>query len=113
MRLSESVGIEELSGEACWGYYKICRKVGEFPEATGAVVLDPAQRIARVIAGALEGPPVSLPGLAVAVARDGLAAADLAGVKHALYGAAPGLSAIDLQIHAVAVRRAISQAVSP
>lgn len=109
----ESVAIAELSGEACWGYYKICRKVGEFPEAIGAVVLDPSRGVARVVAGALEGPPVSLQGLAVAVARDGLAAADLVDVKRALERAAPGLSAVDLQIHAVAVRRAISQAVSP
>jgi carbon-monoxide dehydrogenase medium subunit len=109
----ESVRIEELSDEACWGYYRICQKVGEFPQAIGAIVLDPARRIARVIAGALEGPPVLLQCLAVAVARDGLAGADLAGVKRALEGAAPGMSAVDLQIHAVAVRRAISQAVSP
>lgn len=109
----ESVVIGEMSAEACWGYYKICRKTGEFPEAIGAIVLDPVRRQARIIAGALEGPPVSLPGLAAAVARDGLAAADLLAVKHALYGAAPELSPIDLQIHAVAVRRAINQAVSP
>lgn len=108
----EAVDIEELSGEACWGYYKICRKVGEFPEAIGAIVLDPARRLARVIAGALEGPPVALQDLAVAVARDGLAAADLANVKRALEAAVPDLNAVDLQIHAAAVRRAITQAVS-
>jgi len=109
----ETIDIDELSDEARWGYYKICRKVGEFPEATGAIVLDPARRMARVIAGALEGPPVPLPDLAVAVARDGIAAAALAAVKRALESAVSGLSAVDLQIHAVAVRRAISQAIAP
>jgi carbon-monoxide dehydrogenase medium subunit len=109
----EAIDIVELSDEARWGYYKICRKVGEFPEAIGAVVLDPARQIARIIAGALEGPPVSLQGLAATVAQDGLAAADSAAVKRALGRAVPGLGAIDLQIHATAVRRAVSQAISP
>jgi aerobic carbon-monoxide dehydrogenase medium subunit len=109
----ESIDIEELSGEARWGYHRICRKVGEFPEAIGAIILDPVRQIARVIAGALDCPPVSLEGLAVAVAKGGLAAADLAAVKRALDSAAPGLGAVELQIHAAAVRRAINQAISP
>jgi aerobic carbon-monoxide dehydrogenase medium subunit len=109
----ESVELTELSSDARWGYYKICRKTGEFPEALGAVVLDPQRRIARVVAGALDGPPALLATLAVAVAKGGLAAADLPAVKVAVRAAAPSLDPVDLQIHAVAVRRAISEAVAP
>ena len=30
--------VPKLSPQARWGYYKICRKAGEFPDAIGAVV---------------------------------------------------------------------------
>ena len=108
----ESIEIDELSPEARCGYYKICRKIGEFPDALGAVVLDPVRRFARVVAGALEGPPALLTALARAVARQGTAAADLPTVKAALRSVAPDLDAVDTQIHAVAVHRAIIKAVA-
>ncbi len=105
------VTVPKLSSTARWGYYKICRKAGEFPDAIGAVVIDPAQRIARIAMGALDGPPVLLEGLAVAVAEAGAAAASAGKVTDAVVAAAPDLDPIDLRLHAVAVRRALVQAV--
>jgi carbon-monoxide dehydrogenase medium subunit len=106
------VEIDELSSEARWGYYKVCRKVGEFPHAVGAVVLDPASARARVIAGALDSAPAALPELAARVAQQGSAAAGLDAVTAEVARVAPHLDPVDLQIHAVAVRRAILQAVA-
>jgi carbon-monoxide dehydrogenase medium subunit len=106
------VEIDELSSEARWGYYKVCRKVGEFPHAVGAVVLDPASARARVIAGALDSAPAPLPELAARVAQQGSAAAGLDAVTAEVARVAPHLDPVDLQIHAVAVRRAILQAVA-
>ena len=31
----ESVRVPKLSAGARWGYYKFCRKTGEFPDAAG------------------------------------------------------------------------------
>jgi carbon-monoxide dehydrogenase medium subunit len=101
-----------LSPDARWGYHKVCRKVGEFPEAIGAIILDRARQVARIVVGALDGPPVVLAELGKAVASRGLEAASLTAVKDALR-VVPGLDPIDLQLHAVAVRRAIIQAASP
>ncbi len=106
------IEIDELSAEARWGYYKVCRKVGEFPHAVGAVVLDPKRSLARIVVGALDTAPGLMPELAARVAREGAAAAGLAEVSAAVLAVAPGLDPVDLQFHAVAVRRAILRAVA-
>lgn len=106
----ESIEITTLSPDARWGYYKICRKSGEFPDAIGAVVLDPSRSLSRIIVGALDGAPAKLPELAARVAKEGPAAASLERVSEAVTRAAPALDPVDLQLHAVAVRRAILQA---
>jgi carbon-monoxide dehydrogenase medium subunit len=106
----EAVEIVKHSPEARWGYYKVCRKAGEFPDAIGAALFDPARGIARIIVGALDGPPKALPELAARVAREGAAAAAIDHVRRFVAAAAPDLDAIDLQIHAAAVRRAIFSA---
>lgn len=107
----ESVEIPQLSSEARWGYYRICRKVGEFPEALGAVLLDPPRGVSRVIAGAMDGKPVSLPALADQIARSG-SVMDLGAIEEALDQVAPDLEGIDRQLHAVAVRRAMVKALA-
>jgi carbon-monoxide dehydrogenase medium subunit len=108
-----AIEIPRLSAHARWGYYKVCRNIGEFPEAIGAAVFDPARGVSRVVAGALDGPPALLPTLAQAVARDGMAAAGVPAVSEAVQAAAPGIDPIDLRVHVAAVRRAILQAIGP
>jgi aerobic carbon-monoxide dehydrogenase medium subunit len=103
--------VPKLGGAARWGYYKICRKVGEFPEAIGAVVLDKPRGFARVVMGALDGPPAVLGELAARLAAEG--AVDPEAIAHAVAGAAPGLDEIDRRLHAVAVKRAIAEATRP
>jgi len=58
----------DLDG-ALWGYEKVCRKVGEFADAIGAVVVVPQRRYIRVLIGACEGAPVLLDELAGEIAR--------------------------------------------
>lgn len=110
--LLAEIEIEELSGDATWGYYRLCRKVGEFPDALGAAVFDPRRSVARVLVGALDSAPVPLHALAERVASQGAAAATLTLVMKEVRDAVPGLDAVDLQLHAAAVRRAILQAVA-
>ncbi len=107
-----AITVPELSPGARWGYYKICRKAGEFPDAIGAVVIDPERRFARIAMGALDGPPRLLDDLATRVVADGAAAASASVVAEAVKAAAPDLDAVDSRLHAVAVRRALAQALA-
>ncbi|HYB09492.1 MAG TPA: FAD binding domain-containing protein [Alphaproteobacteria bacterium] len=108
-----AIELPRLSTRARWGYYKVCRKIGEFPEAIGAAVFDPERGMNRVVAGALDGPPVFLATIAEAVAREGGAAASMAAVSEAIQAAAPGIDPIDLRVHVASVRRAVFQAIGP
>jgi carbon-monoxide dehydrogenase medium subunit len=111
--LVEAVAVPRLSARARWGFYKVCRKTGEFAHAIGAVLFDPARSVCRAVIGAIESPP-----LVFASARElfggrpesGLAASfDQQRARQAL--AAAGMTdAIGQQIHVVALRRAIEQA---
>jgi carbon-monoxide dehydrogenase medium subunit len=54
----EAVRIPRLSRRARWGYYKICRKTGEFAHAIGAVLYDPERAVCRAVIGATESKPI-------------------------------------------------------
>jgi carbon-monoxide dehydrogenase medium subunit len=111
--LVEAVAVPRLSARARWGFYKVCRKTGEFAHAIGAVLFDPARSVCRAVIGAIESRP-----LVFASARElfggrpesGLAASfDQQRARQAL--AAAGMTdAIGQQLHVVALRRAIEQA---
>lgn len=93
-----------------WGYYKFCRKPGEFALASCAAVFGPAPLSARVVIGAQDGTPRSLEHLAGLVARGGIAAATPAAIDQALGEAMPGKDAIDRKFFASVVRRCLEQA---
>jgi carbon-monoxide dehydrogenase medium subunit len=100
------VSVPKLSPQARWGYYKICRKPGEFAEAIGAVVLDPGRGYRAVVMGAVGGAPVLLEAVARRLSFGGvpeIARADI-------LAATPAMDDVDLQLHAVAVERAIQRA---
>jgi carbon-monoxide dehydrogenase medium subunit len=104
----ESVRVPKLGAGARWGYYKFCRKTGEFPEAAAALLLDPGRRVARCFAGALERPPQSLEAVARALAQEGAASPDI--ILTALARVAPGLGPAARKLRVTAVQRAIAQA---
>ncbi|MNE91527.1 hypothetical protein D3C80_1891540 [compost metagenome] len=56
----EAVWIPRLSRKARWGYYKLCRKTGEFAHAIGAVLHDPERSVCRAVIGATEAKPIVL-----------------------------------------------------
>jgi carbon-monoxide dehydrogenase medium subunit len=105
----EAVLVPKLSHRARWGYFKFCRKAGEFPDASAAAVLDPERRVARVYLGALSGPPQPLPALADAVARDGRVAASREAIDEAVARAVPMLDPPERRMHAGALLRALQQ----
>jgi carbon-monoxide dehydrogenase medium subunit len=52
-----AVRIPKRSRAARYGYWKFCRKVGEFPQAIGGALSDPERKEARTVVGATEGAP--------------------------------------------------------
>ena len=102
-----SIRVPKLGAGARWGYYKFCRKTGEFPDAAAALLLDPERRVARLFAGALERAPQPLDSVARALAEHGAASAEMIGA--ALGRIAPGLGAAARKLRATAVQRAIAQ----
>ena len=60
--LIAAVHVPEAGPAARWGYYKFCRKTGEFAEASCAAWFDAASKTARIAVGALDGAPGLLPG---------------------------------------------------
>jgi carbon-monoxide dehydrogenase medium subunit len=93
-----------------WGYYKFCRKTGEFAEASCAALFDPERGVARIAIGALDGAPVLLDQLALAVARDGIGALSDAAVAQAVALAAPDKGQVEAGLIAAAVKRGVKQA---
>lgn len=108
--IMEGLAVPVFSPQAKWGYYKICRKPGEFADSIGAVVLDPARGYSRVVLGATDGAPILLPALAEKAAAGKAVSIEEAG--QAVDAALPGLDAYDRQIHATALSRAITKALS-
>ena len=97
--------IPRLSAGARWGHYKFCRKPGEFAEAIGAVLVDPARRVCRAIVGAVHGSPHVIEDASFLVngfdAERAFAAVD---------GAGAGEDAYERQIHFTALKRAAARA---
>jgi aerobic carbon-monoxide dehydrogenase medium subunit len=58
--LVAAVRIPKLSRAARWGWYKVCRKPGEFASAIGAVLIDPERGVRRAAMGATGGRPLVL-----------------------------------------------------
>jgi carbon-monoxide dehydrogenase medium subunit len=111
--LLTAVRVPALPPSARWGYVKHCRKVGEFAEAIGAVVIDPETGRGRAVIGAVEAAPVVIEDARILfggaigpsfAARFGASAAD------ALLAAAGMGDAVDRHVHVTVLRRAIGQA---
>ena len=55
--LLTAIRIPRRSKAARFGYWKFCRKAGEFPQAIGGALRDPERNETRAVIGALDGPP--------------------------------------------------------
>ncbi|ODV41354.1 carbon monoxide dehydrogenase [Cupriavidus sp. UYMMa02A] len=107
--LIAAVRIPPASADTRWGYQKLCRKTGEFAEASCAAYFDASRRFARIVLGALDGPPVVLRELTRAVAAQGAAALTVQAVDQAIASAAPDKDAIDCKLCRTVVTRCVTQ----
>lgn len=110
--LITAIAIPRPSAAARWGYFKHCKRTGEFPEAAAAALFDPERRVARIFVGALSGTPKSLTQLAQGIAQQGATALTTTAVDRAIAAVVPELDAIARKMHAAAAMRALRQAVS-
>jgi carbon-monoxide dehydrogenase medium subunit len=66
----QAVKIRRLPEGVNCGYYKVCRKAGEFASALGAVIHDPSSGRLRAVIGATHGKPILIPDAKMLVGRD-------------------------------------------
>jgi carbon-monoxide dehydrogenase medium subunit len=110
----EAIRIPKPSRRARWGYYKVCRKAGEFALAASAVLSDPDRGVWRAVMGAMNGAPIVIddaslifggapePGPAVRV--------DEEAVGRLLAASQFGLDPVRRRLHLTALARAAEEA---
>ncbi len=101
-----AVELPQLGSEVPWGYYKVCRKPGEFADAIGAVTVGSEP---RVICGATGAAPFRVAAVEERLA-DGARELSIPDGREILAALDPGFDDYELQIHAVALSRAIGRA---
>ena len=106
-----AISVSKFAPAARFGYFKFCRKTGEFPEASAALLFDPERGLARVFLGALDGAPRGLPDLARSLVQQGSAAGTEAAITQALHGVGT-FDAPELSMRAAVLRRALGQVFS-
>jgi len=88
-----AIRIPKRTSAAKYGYWKFCRKAGEFPQAIGGALRDPVRGEERSVVGANGAAPKLFPNLRPAAA------------EMVILGRDPFIR----QLHAVALKRAVSQ----
>lgn len=108
--LISAVHVPKTGAGTRWGYYKFCRKTGEFAEASCSAFFDPASQTARVVVGALDGAPQLLDELASRVAEQGAGAIDRDAIHAAVMAITPEKSEVDRGLIVTVVERCLRQA---
>lgn len=101
------VRVPKLSAGARRGYWKFCRKTGEFPQAIGGALDDAGRGVRRLVMGATRGAPFLVADAQALIAKPADAALNAAAAKADL-----GDDAYSRRLHAVALRRAIERLAS-
>jgi carbon-monoxide dehydrogenase medium subunit len=110
--LVEAIEVPRVSDRARWGFYKACRKVGDFAHAIGAVLQDPARGVYRAVIGAIGSKPIVWADAGVLIDAKNGGELERQAVREALE--AHGVrDQIRQQIHVAALRRAAAQAFAP
>lgn len=104
-----AIEVDRRSPEARCGYFKFCRKAGDYPEVSAAVVHDPRKSEARVFVGALATEPRPLPNVAELLARGDQAAFEVDAIMTAIAAAVPEMDTVELRMRVAAVQQALAQ----
>ena len=112
-----AVRIPQLTGAARFGFYKVCRKTGEFATSLAIAVCDPERGIFRVALGGTSGAPMRLTGVERLLndlnGWDDRAAVKLrAAADTDLTASGRAFNADSRRLYATTVTRAVREAVS-
>ena len=110
-----AIKVPSMENNALWGYYKFCRKVGEFAESSCAAYFDPQTRTANIMIGALDGAPRNLASLASTIAQGGWSGSTRnpelkSVVKKAIMDACPERDLLDWNMYTTTVMRCLDRA---
>ena len=108
--LISAVYVPKKNPGSRWGYYKFCKKTGEFAEASCSAFFDPSTQTARIAVGALDGAPQLLDELAARVAQQGAAAIETQAIHAAIQAITPEKSEVDRGLFVTVVERCLRQA---
>lgn len=109
----ETIEVPKLARIGRYGFYKFCRRTGEFAEASAAAVLDPQSGVARIFLGSLRGVPQPLTSLAQQTAKHGASAVSTEAVSQGLTQAVHDLDAVEHRVATAVVTRALMQVFAP
>lgn len=98
------IAIPRTSPRAKWGYWKLCRKLGDYAEAMCAVYIDKDRKVYRAVIGATDGKPILITG------QDNLS--DAQSLERAVKAASLDLPPIKLQQRVGAAVRAFNSAIT-
>ena len=112
-----AVRVPKISGSARCGFYKVCRKVGEFASSLAVVISDNERGICRAALGGTSGAPLRLGGVEHLLSDiDGWGNEAAENVRVAAHGdlvsSGRNFNADALHLHATVVTRAIKEAAS-
>ncbi|MCY4151187.1 MAG: FAD binding domain-containing protein [Aestuariivita sp.] len=107
----KSVILPRYSSSAVWGYYKTCRKVGEFADAIAAWVADREKRYSRVVFGSTAGAPIVSVLLGRQIAVTGEVPSNEV-IKAELARLAPDLDPVKQHLLTVSLQRCTKQALN-
>jgi aerobic carbon-monoxide dehydrogenase medium subunit len=111
--LVTAVRVPVLPASTRWGYVKHSRKVGEFAEAIGAVVIDPERGCGRAVIGAVEAAPVVIEDARIlfrGAIGPSFAGRFDASAADALLAAAGMSDPVGRHVHVTVLRRAVGRA---
>jgi carbon-monoxide dehydrogenase medium subunit len=113
--LLEAIRVPRLSPHRRWGFYKFCRKAGEYAHAIGAVLVDPEHAVCRAVIGATEAAPIVLADAAPLFGGrpEGLAGTFERALAARLLEDSGIRDPFERQIHIVALERAVRLASAP
>jgi carbon-monoxide dehydrogenase medium subunit len=113
--LLEAIRVPRLSPHRRWGFYKFCRKAGEYAHAIGAVLVDPERAVCRAVIGATEATPIVVADAAALFGGrpEGLAGTFERDIAAGLLDERGISDPFERQIHVVALERAVRLASAP
>ena len=110
LRATLIANIPVMNDQARWGYFKFCRKIGEFADASCAAYFDPSNKTANIVVGALDGAPRSLSRLANIIAKDGWSSIHREIIAEHVSNDLPELDELDQKLFVTVISRCLDRA---